>query len=179
MNKFNFNIPQKSLWYLLVCGGIILSLVLAGIFPLYRYNAIQAKEIKNLESQLRAQGELGPIYLKLTATMKNKKEFTLPYPVKRAVLREEAGKFPDVFKAIAEKSGLRMVSITPDLRMLTEKPPYLLQHAVVRGEFADFRNLLIELGKVPYLEKIEEISIRQLPDTMELKAEIWLAVTGL
>jgi len=63
--------------------------------------------------------------------------------------------------------------------MLTEKPPYLLQHAVVRGEFADFRNLLIELGKVPYLEKIEEISVRQLPDTMELKAEIWLAVTGL
>jgi hypothetical protein len=54
-----------------------------------------------------------------------------------------------------------------------------LQHAVVRGEFADFRNLLIELGKVPYLEKIEEISVRQLPDTMELKAEIWLAVTGL
>jgi len=49
----------------------------------------------------------------------------------------------------------------------------------VRGEFADFRNLLIELGKVPYLEKIEEISVRQLPDTMELKAEIWLAVTGL
>mgnify|MGYP007068916659 CR=1 FL=1 len=68
MNKFNFNIPQKSLWYLLVCGGIILLFVLAGIFPLYRYNASQAKEIKNLESQLRAQGELGPIYLKLTAT---------------------------------------------------------------------------------------------------------------
>jgi len=178
MKKTSVNIPEKSLWYLFICGGIILLIILVGIFPLYKVKANSADKIKRLENQLVAQKELGPIYLILTKTMENKKKRVLPNPEIKTISREKAENFPDMFKEITEKSGLRMVSITPDLSSLTGNTSFLVQNAIVRGDFAGFRKLLIELGEVSYVKKIEEVSMRQLPGSMELKAKIWLAVSG-
>ncbi|HPD56499.1 MAG TPA: hypothetical protein P5294_06360 [Smithellaceae bacterium] len=176
MKKFNFDVPEKSIWYLLVCGGIILVIILVGVLPLYKINANTSRELKKMENQLAAQKDLAPIYLTLTKAIKEKKDPALPNPARKPVSREEAGKFPDVFKGMAEKSGLRSASITPDLSKLNSNPPFLLYTAVVRGDFANFRNLLLQLGEITYLEKIEEVSLEQLTYTMEMRIKIWLAV---
>lgn len=178
MKKLNLNIPEKSLGYLFVCGGIILLIALLGIFPLYKYNDNNLNQIKKLENQLVAQKELGPIYLTLSKTMEKKEARLLPNPKKTTISREEAGKFQDVFKTITGKSHLRIVSLTPDLSKLTGTPPFLLHSAALRGEFANFRKMLIELGEVPYLDRIEEISIQQFPDSMEFRLKIWIAIGG-
>ncbi|OGP90722.1 MAG: hypothetical protein A2031_02855 [Deltaproteobacteria bacterium RBG_19FT_COMBO_43_11] len=178
MKKFNFNIPEKSLWYLFICGGIILLVVLLGVFPLYKYNDNNLNQIKKLDNQLVAQKVLGPIYLTLLKTTEKKEERLLPNPKKTTISREEAGKFQDVFKTITGKSHLRIVALTPDLSKLAGTPPFLVQSAVLRGEFANFRKMLIELGEVPYLDRIEEISIQQFPDSMEFRLKIWIAIGG-
>ena len=178
MKKLNLNMPEKSLGYLFVCGGIILLVFLLGIFPLYKYNDNNLNQIKKLENQLVAQKELGPIYLTLLKTKEKKETRILPNPKKTTISREESGKFQDVFKTITGKSQLRIVSLTPDLSKLTGTPSFLLHSAVLRGEFANFRKMMIELGEVPYLDRIEEISIQQLPDSMEFKLKIWIAIGG-
>ncbi len=178
MNKLNLNIPDKSLWYLFVCAGIIAIVALLAIFPMHKINAHKSNELNKLENQLAAQKDLGPIHLMLTKTMENKKELTLPNPPLKAISREEATKFPDIFKAMTEKSGLRMLSITPDLTKLSAGQSSLVYNAVVRGDFVNFRKLLIGLGDIPYLEKIEEVSVKQLSDSMEMQAIVWLKVSG-
>ncbi len=178
MNKLNLNIPEKSLWYLFVCAGIIVLIGLLAIFPMHKINAHKLNELNKLENQVAAQKDLGPIYLTLTKSMENKKELTLPNPPSKAISREEATKFPDIFKATAEKSGLRMLSITPDLTKISAGQSSLVYNAVVRGDFVNFRELLIGLGDIPYLEKIEEVSVKQLSDSMELQAIVWLKVSG-
>ncbi len=178
MKKLNLNIPEKSLGYLFVCGGIILLVVLLGIFPLYKINDNKSNETKKMENLLAAQKDLGPIYLTLSKTMEKKEARVLPNPPKITVSREEAGKFQDVFKTITGKTNLRTISLTPDLSKLTANPPFLVQSAVLRGEFANFRKMLIELGGVPYLDKIEEISIQQFPDSMEFRLKMWIAIGG-
>lgn len=178
MNKLNLNIPEKSLWYLFVCAGIIALIVLIAIFPMHKINAHKSDHLNRLENQIAAQKDLGPIHLMLTKTMENKKELTLSNPAQKAISREEATKFPDIFKEMAEKSGLRMLSITPDLTKLSAGQSSLVYNAVARGDFANFRKLLIGLGEIPYLEKIEEISVKQLSDSMELQAIVWLKVSG-
>lgn len=178
MNKLNLNIPEKSLWYLFVCAGIIVIVALLVIFPMHKINAHKSNDLNKLENQIAAQKDLGPIYLMLTKTMENKKELTLPNPPQKAISREEVTKFPDIFKAMAEKSGLRMLSITPDLTKLSAGQSFLVYNAVVRGDFVNFRKLLIGLGEIPYLEKIEEISVKQLSDSMEMQAIILLKVSG-
>jgi hypothetical protein len=136
MNKFKLDIPEKSLWYLVICGGIILLFLLVVIFPIYRYQTNRAGEIKKMEYQIEAQKELGPIYLTLLKTMENKDPRILPNPPKTIIPRAESGKFQNVLKTIAEKSGLRIVSSTPDLSALAGSPAFLLHNAVLKGEFA-------------------------------------------
>jgi hypothetical protein len=36
--------------------------------------------------------------------------------------------------------------------------------------------MLIGLGSVPYLDRIEEINIQQYPDSMEFRMKIWIAI---
>jgi len=176
MNKFKLDIPEKSLWYLIICGGIILLFLLVVIFPVYQYQTSSANEVKKMEYQIEAQKELGPIYLTLLKTMENKNPRVLPNPPKTTIPRVESGKFQNTLKTIAEKSGLRIVSSTPDLSTLTNSSPSLLYNTVLKGEFANFRKMLIELGALPYLDKIEEIRIQQNPDSMEFRVKIWIAL---
>jgi hypothetical protein len=48
---------------------------------------------------------------------------------------------------------------------------------VVRGDFLNFRKLLIGLGEVAYVERIEEIQIQQNPDALEFKMKVWVAIS--
>ncbi len=176
MNKFKLDIPEKSLWYLIICGGIILLFLLVVIFPINRYQANRAGEVKKMEYQIEAQKELGPIYLTLLKTTENKNPRVLPNPPKTTIPRAESGKFQNALKVIAEKSGLRIVSSMPDLSTLTSSSQFLLYNAVLKGEFANFRKMLIGLGTLPYLDRIEEIRIQQNPDSMEFRIKIWIAI---
>jgi hypothetical protein len=69
-----------------------------------------------------------------------------------------------------------MVSNTPDLNSSGGSPSSLLYNVVLKGEFANFRKILIGLGSVPYLDRIEEINIQQYPSYMEFKMKIWIAI---
>jgi hypothetical protein len=77
---------------------------------------------------------------------------------------------------IADKAGLTMVSLKPDLSTLAGSSTSLLSNVVLKGEFANFRKMLIGLGDVPYLDRIEEISIQQYPDYLEFRMKIWIAI---
>ncbi|MGD0022274.1 MAG: hypothetical protein ABSC54_08235 [Smithellaceae bacterium] len=176
MNKFKLDMPEKSLWYLVICGGIILLFLLVVMFPVYRYQTSSANEVKKMEYQIEAQKELGPIYLILLKTMENKNARVLPNPPKTTIPRTESVKFQNALKTMAEKSGLRIVSSTPDLSTLTSSSSSLLYNAVLKGEFANFRKMLIELGALTYLDRIEEIRIQQNTDSMEFRIKLWIAL---
>ena len=176
MKKFNINIHKKSLWYILTYSGIIVLFLLVGIFPLYHYNSNLIQDNKKLKDQIEEQKELGPIYLSLLKITNNKDLRVLPNPEKTTILRGEAGKFQDDFRKIAGNAGLMMVSLTPDLNTLAGSPSSLLHNVVLKGEFANFRKVLIGLGSIPYLDRIEEINIQQYPDSMEFRMKIWIAL---
>ena len=78
----------------------------------------------------------------------------------------------------AAKSSVMTISLAPDIAALSSSSRFLLHKAVVKGQFENFRELLISLGSITYIEKIEEINIRQFSDSMELKMKIWIALGG-
>jgi hypothetical protein len=119
---------------------------------------------------------LEPVYGNLLKAVKNKDLRILPHPEKTIILRGEIGKFQDDIRMIAGQTGLTMVSLKPDLSTLAGSSTSLLQNVVLKGEFANFRKMLIGLGAVPYLDRIEEISILQNPDSLEFRMKIWIAI---
>ena len=119
-----------------------------------------------------------PVYLNLQKALASKDLPVLPNPKKTTISREEAAKFENVFRTIAGESGLRAISLTPDLSNTAGSSKFLLNNAVVKGEFVNFRQMLIKLAAIPYLDRIEEISISQQSDSMEFRIKIWLALNS-
>ena len=176
MNKFNLNIPEKSITYLIICGGIVVIFVLVGILPLYLSNRNQAGEIKKIEYQIEEQKGLGPVYINMQKAMEDKDSQILPNPKRTTINREEVAKFQNIFRTIADQSGLITMSLAPDLNTMAGSSKLLLHNAVVKGEFVNFRKMLIALAAISYLDRIEEIRIQQHSDSMEFKMKIWLAL---
>ncbi len=176
MDKFKFKIPEKVLWTLGICAGILLLLIIAGILPLSQYNASIRKDIKELQQGIEEKKSLNSTYAMLMKNMDKKDSLILPNPAKTTLPRHEANKFQDVFKEITVKSGLKIVSISPEVNALTGSSNHLLHTAIVKGEFVDFRKMLIGLGYLPYLERIEEISLQQYPDALEFRLKILIAL---
>jgi hypothetical protein len=175
MNKLNIDLPEKSIGYLIVCTAIAL-LFVVGSVSLYQYKNKIINDINALKFHSEEQKELAPIYLSMLKFLENKDSDSLPNPAKTKLPRQDSGKFQDTFQVIAIKSGMMIISLTPDLNTLTESSQHLLYNVVVKGEFANFRKMLVGLGGISYLDKIEEIKIQQYPDSMEFRMKIWIAI---
>ena len=176
MKKFNINIHQDSFWYIVIYSGIILLFVLVGIIPFYHSNSNLLEKNIKINHQIKEQKELGPIYQNLFMTLKDKDLRVFSDPEKTRILRGETGKFQDDLRIIAGRARLAVVSLKPDLSTLAGSSTSLLHNVVLKGEFANFRKMLIELGNISYLDRIEEISILQDPDALEFRMKIWIAI---
>jgi len=176
--KFNLDIPSKSLTYMLICGGIIILIILLGIIPLNHYNAKRSQEIKNVQGQIDEKKGLGQTYQFIQSIPKQKETHILPNPARTKLSRQDMEKFQDAFRAEGVQAGLMIISLMPDTKFLDSGSQSLLYNATVKGEFANFRKLLVGLGALPYVDQIEEIHLKQHNDAMECQLKIRIALAN-
>jgi len=176
--KITKKIPANSLSYLLICGGIIIIIVLLGIIPLYRYNANRSQEVINIRNQIDEQKGLAGTYQLLQSASEKKIVYTLPNPAKTKLFRQDVDKFQDTFRVEAGKAGMMTISLMPDVKSTAVGSKNILYDATLKGEFANFRRLLIGLGALPYIDQIDEMNIKQNSDSMEFKIKIWISLAN-
>ncbi|MFZ2419164.1 MAG: hypothetical protein WAW22_11690 [Smithellaceae bacterium] len=178
IKKLLEKIPSGNFQYPAIYGGIILLVVLLGIFPLYRYNAKHTLAVKKIQSQIDEQKELKQVYEFLRAASEKKTPHHLPNPEKIRLPRQDVDRFQDTFRAEAAKSGLNTVSLIPDVKTMAGGSQSLLYTAILKGEFANFRNLLLGLGALPYIDRLGEIEIQQSGEAIQLELKIWIALAN-
>ena len=178
IKKISDAIPSKSVSYLIIFGGIIIIVILIGVIPFHRYNANRNQEVESIQSQIAEQKEFQQIYKSLKNIAGTERVHKLPNPQKAKLPRLDVDKFQDVFRAEAKKSGLLTTSLMPDMKTITTGSSAILFNATTTGEFANFRELLLNLGALPYIDTIEEINIKQHEDAMEFKLKIWVALAN-
>ncbi|MDD4357101.1 MAG: hypothetical protein PHN98_07595 [Smithellaceae bacterium] len=178
INKIKQTIPSNSLGYILICGGILVIIVLLIIFPLNRVNAGRAKDIKKLQDQIEEQKGLGQVYQMAQSDTGKKSEFILANPARTTLSRQETEKFQKSFREEAQKANLMIMSLMPDTGSMGVGSKYLIYNATVKGEFANFRKLLVGLGEMPYIEQIEEMNMKQDSDSMEFSLKIGIALAN-
>jgi len=178
INKIKQTIPANSLGYILICGGIIVIIMLLIIFPLNRVNASRAKDIKKIQDQIEEQKGLGQVYQLAQSDLGKKSVFILPNPAGTKLSRQETEKFQKAFRTEAEKANLMVMSLMPDPDSMGVGSKYLIYDAIVKGEFANFRKLLVGLGEIPYVEQIENMNMKQDSDSMEFRLKIGVALAN-
>ena len=169
-------IPRTTVAYILICAIIIFTFFIAGLYPNAKSLAKREMEITKLQAQIEEQKMLYPFYQDLLKSLQDKGPKILPFPSKSKLSRDETDKVPSLFGGIAQKSDLEAVSISPDIKSIANGAGLLLINAVLKGGFFNFRKFLIELGKIAYLEHIEQIHIQQVLGGREFRLKIWLAL---
>lgn len=173
--KFNIDIPAKSVGYMLACGGIMIVLGL-GLFSFHRYNAVRMQDNEKIQEQIKEQKGLAQVYQLLQGVSEKKENRALPNPAKTTLPRKNANLFQETFRAETGKAGLMTISLTPDVNAPAAGSQNLIYEATIKGEFANFRKLLSGLGRISYIDRIEEIHIKQYGDSMEFKLRLWIAL---
>jgi hypothetical protein len=170
-------IPKRTLTYMAVCLSGLLIIILVGIIPNWISLMRLDRKASELKSQLEEKKQIYPIYNLLKNNNKQKYSMSLPFPDRNKLLRESIDLFPATLKSISKEAGMDAVSISPDINLLSSGSKFLIVNAIIKGDFFNFRKLLIGLGKIPYTESVDEIQIRQDKGGMEFMLKIRLALT--
>ena len=173
--KKQFPFATRSLTLLVIAVGLILILVYIGF---YNYQGIARldTEINDLNTKINTHQSYAPMTKQLIDRMKVKPQRNLPLPAKAKLSVEQKDQISYIFKDMAQKSKMELLSVSPDINSMVGGSAAMLVHATLKGDYYNFRNFLIELGDRPFLERVEEIEIQQLPGTKEFRLKVWLFV---
>lgn len=174
--KPGINLPPQSLTYIGIGVVVILVFIFVGIIPANRSTAQLEVKTKDVKFRIEEQRVLAPLYKSLREKGEKKESEFLPLPAKGKLSKSEISTLPVSFGAAAKMSGMSLVSATPELNSMSGDAQFLVINTILRGDFINFRKFLVNLGGLPYVQQIEEISIKQIPDTREFKLKIWVAV---
>lgn len=174
--KLGVKIPQQSIMYIGICLIGILLFVFVGIIPANKSLANLDKQTEEVKYRIQEQQALAPFYQSIKSKGEKKASESLPLPEKGKLAQSRIDTIPVTFGTAAQMSGLSLVSATPDMNTLAGNASSLSVNVVLRGDFIKFRKFLINIGNIPYVQHIEEISIQEIPGTREFRLKIWLAV---
>jgi hypothetical protein len=165
---------QRSLFYFALFGAAILVIILLMIYPDYRTLAALDKNIKQLNTKIETQKLLFPLFQKMLTEIDLKLPEGAAFPKEEKLTQEKAESIVSVFHELAGNSGLKVVEVSPDVESTLNGSGFLLMNVVVKGDFFKLREFLLKLGNLPYLEKIEQIKLKNIEGGKEVRLKIWL-----
>jgi hypothetical protein len=173
-------IPAQSIYYFILCTTGILLFILIGLYPLQSSLNQQDRDLAKTKARIEEQRLLFPLYQDLLLLGKGQKIDSnfLAASSKAGLSLDQLANISILFKTIAQEGGLEAVSVTPDVKSLTNNSKSISVLLIVRGDFLKLRRFLFELEKLPYMEHIEEIQIQEAVGGKEFRLKTWLAVNS-
>lgn len=168
-------LPIQSIRYIAICLVAILGFGLLAIFPSHQAIRATERKIEKLQQEIEEQEVLKSLFQNLLKQAQSKAPSEMPFPKKEKLSREETDGIFVYFQELAEKNDFKVESIVPDVVSLTDGSGHLMLNTTMKGEFLNFRRLLLEIGELPYIEQIETIQIRTVGQLKEFRLKIWIA----
>ena len=161
--------------YLLVSVAVLVVFSMLGLHNQRALNELSA-DIAKTRVDIEEQKLMAPLYKELIEKIKVKTKKNLPFPAREKLAKDKHEQISAVFSDLARRANLEVVSITPDVNSLVGGSGLVVVNASLKGDFFNFRNFLVELGAVPYMEHVSEIQIQQAAGKKEFRLKIWVAV---
>jgi len=174
-DKLSKNPLSQSLLVLVICVVGVLTFFLLILLPSQKTSAELDKEIDRLNVRIEEQRILTPVFHSLLKRAKMAPPSGLPTPEKAKLTHGDMNTISSVFQDIAMRHNLRLEEVKTDVSTMMEDSGYLMMRLRLSGNFYKFRDFLVELGSIPFLEHIEEINIRPVKTAREFQIKLWLA----
>jgi len=166
----------KSIRYLLICITGIVCFAVLGIYPNQKTVTSLDNDTAKLETEIREQELLKPLYDDLLRRTRTKVPADLPFPEKGRLDRTKTDDIPEILGSMAHKSSLQLVDVTLDLNTLVKGSQSLSVDVRLNGGFLAFRDFLIQLQGIPYVNEIEEVEIQPADGVKEFRLKLALAL---
>ena len=168
-------LPTKNIMVIALFGGGIIFFVLLSIFPNYiAYSNIE-DEINILKSQIEEQKILSPIFSDLSKKASFQYPENLPFPNKEKLSKNETSNISNIIQDIILLNDFKLNSISTDVGGLLDGSGMLKMNIDISGDFMNLRNLILQLGTLPYLEHIENIHIDNTTGKQLIRLKLWIA----
>lgn len=169
----------KSTSIVIVLLGLVVLFVFVSLWIVPLKKSLDAMDVKiaGLQERIEMEKKLMPLYLNLDEKNRMELPELYPLPEKKKLPRYQIEEVLPTFARIAEKSNMAIVSIDPDIISLGNKPGLLEIDVVIQGDFLKFRNFLIEIAGIPYLEELGEIKVERVASSLKFGMKILLAVS--
>jgi hypothetical protein len=172
--KISNNPLTQSVLIFVICAVGILAFLFLIIFPSQKNAAELDKEIDALNTRIEEQRILTPVFHSLLNRAKTAPPSALPSPEKTKLTHGDMNTISKVFQDIAARHNLTLEEVKTDVSSMMQDSGYLMMRLRLSGNFYKFRDFLVDLGSLPFLEHIEEIDIRPLKAARELDIKLWL-----
>ncbi|MBI5894511.1 MAG: hypothetical protein HZB24_00340 [Desulfobacterales bacterium] len=167
-------VHSSNLIYLVICGTGVIAFLLVAILPnLSAMDQIEA-DISQLSQKVQNQDLLHPIYMELMKRVQQKTPQDLPFPAKSKISKKEIAGMDAVFQALAKESGVTFISAVPDASSYLEESGHLTMNVAYEGDFFNFKKLLVDICKLPYLRSIEQMQVKTEADTKKIQLKLSL-----
>ena len=174
VDKIPKNPLTQSLFIFVICVVGVLAFLLLIILPSQKTSAQLDREIDELNVRIEEQRILTPVFHSLLKRAKMAPPSALPSPEKTKLTHDGMNTISKVFQDIAVRHNLTLEEVKTDVSSMMEDSGYLMMRLRLSGNFYKFRDFLVDLGSIPSLEHIEEISIRPMKTARELRIKLWL-----
>ncbi len=170
------DIPGRSAVYLVLCLVILIIFYFVGLYPYQRSMRSIDDETKRVKSLISKQRALAPLYQEMSKTGGSNVKCKLPVPQVKSLPRGDLDLVSSIFKDIADRNRMQIISITPDIMTVTEGSDNMMVTIHLRGDFLDFRKFLLGAGEVSSLKRMEEIQIIQETGYKDFYLKLILAI---
>lgn len=169
-------LPVRTVTAMTTLFAVLIVAGFAFLYPALRDMTRLNRDIAAEKSRIEEQKALAETYQELKRLVDKGASEDLP-PVKAVPLpRIRVSGVSELFEACAGKSGVEMASVTPDPDSLAKGGKSLSVRMTLRGTPEQFRNFLVEVGRIPSLETIEAIRIQRLSEGFDHQVVAWLVL---
>lgn len=160
---------------IILFGAGIIFFVLLSIFPNYIAYSNIRDEIDMLKGQIEEQKILSPIFTDLSNKANFQPPENLPFPKQRKLATNETSNISGVIQDIILLNDFKLDSISADVAGLIDGSGLIKINVDISGDFMNLRNLILQLGTLPYLEHIENIRIDNSTNRQMIRLKLWIA----
>jgi hypothetical protein len=167
-------IVQRKAHFILfatVCFAAIVLLIALLVYPKGQRLKAQHKKITELETALKEQRAMLPFYDDLNRKVNRKIPGAISCPPLETLSRKNTKQIVAVCKKIARQNHLKLTSVVPNI----DDSDTMQVDVVFQGDFFHFRALLLALGRLPYLKRIDHFTVHSIENGREIQLKLGIA----
>ncbi|MBI9089046.1 MAG: hypothetical protein JEZ12_07510 [Desulfobacterium sp.] len=157
--KVSNKLPPLTLFLIVLSAVLVVGVALVVLFPQYRENQ-QIKQARvSAAIELEKQKKLYPMFAQAQALATMAFDPELPRVEKVPLARDKIATLSTVFTGIARENGMELSSNSLDINSLKNRSDSVSMELTFAGDLFDYRNCLVSLVSLPYLNTVETIKI--------------------